>query len=1163
MRKFRIFLAFVAIATLGFAANAALSLPAATVAKLKGEVNHPFSALRQANASAFGTPSLAAPLATDGTPDMSLSGIGGWGTLEGPDGTTWFYSQTFTMNPTNKWYYGGSTITIYNDYNEKVWDFSIEIPNETLVNQIQPFGKITRTFFERNTSSYEVMVYVHRIVKAGVATADIQVHSSNGGNILTYEGAESAMLVSEGTSAYSMKERLALAYFEEVDGVETYRFDILRKGNYSEGPNPVVEHSFTIDYNTIHYSDGNSFFIKYIDGKFFYVLSHYEKPYVASYDYNTGEMTYSEDNNFIVEVYDQNYSKIGGLATPVEMGSAIPLMYAFNIFSDNDISFGYYTGDDQLNLVLATYDYVVSTDSYTYFIDAYNAKGEVVKPIASGVSDWKTLGSISGCADQMALLKSNEQGEPFYELLNLPSCQVAGVLTSSMDGRLISSEFDRVKTAGGYKYVIGMGQGGSDAYGNVIASVAWYNSDLTLDRYTNFNLGPNGEMFTPILISEYLNPYIFDTDDDMEYIYIAKIKRTDGSGKIDNVLCIANEDGSLIRKFEGNATDGDYSNGSLLNLGTSHPSLFVAFANSSANTFKIDFFNLPLTKFQGGNGTLADPYLVASAGDLMQVHNNPTAHFKQVADIDLKGIDWSPVDLQGGYDGNGHSVSNLSITESAAGNVGLFGTVTGTDASSRAYIKNLTIVGATISAGDNADAVGVVAGEVVAGEVNNVHIVGASISWDSEHASSIGGIAGSGTFQTLVSNCSLESLNVTSAHAYQTGGVLGKLGNTTHVSNCAVTLTASTRNSLGGIVGAAGGVSADGSITNCHANVELTAQNGIGGIAGSSSRIRIANCYATGSITATCPEYEDYNDPYYSAGGIIGTLATDWNGTGTIVLENCVAALSGIAVADPNNTSARYKAVGRVVGASANDLGMAGYTEKGISKCFAYKDMTINGSAISSADDTTPAGADVTLEELNKDFFETIGFVFGDNADAPWMDAALPVLFFELTPKAACFEYASVVSEETGASLTNTLRIYGGNFTSVEFSSSNEAVATIGDIMENHDDATATVEVVAVANGVATITACVDDLIFAAFKVTVDAQSGVSDAVAVKPAIVVTDNQVAAPDAVRLEIFNISGACVARAQGSTLSVAGLAQGIYVAAATDAAGKRTTLKFAKH
>ena len=152
------------------------------------------------------------------------------------------------------------------------------------------------------------MVYVHRILSPGVATSDIDVYSSDGSKVISYPDAQSAKMISEGASTYSKQERLALAYYETVtegeNVQENMRFDILRKGTYSEGPNPVVDHSFTIDYNTIHYSDGTSFDARFIDGKFYYILSHYEKPYVESYDWMTGDMVYSEDNNYIVEVYD-------------------------------------------------------------------------------------------------------------------------------------------------------------------------------------------------------------------------------------------------------------------------------------------------------------------------------------------------------------------------------------------------------------------------------------------------------------------------------------------------------------------------------------------------------------------------------------------------------------------------------------------------------------------------------------------------------------------------------------------------------------------------------------------------------------------------------------------------------------------------------------------
>lgn len=1170
MNKFRFLLSLIAIVALSFTAPAAKTLSAAKVAKLKGEVAHPFSSIRQSTsfgAKGLGKASLAAPLAASTDPAVTINDAGGWGTLEGPDGTTWFYSQTYTTNPTNKWYYGGSVITIYDDLNQKVWDFEITIPDDQLVNQIAPFGKITRSFFERNTSSYEVMVYVHRILSPGVATSDIDVYSSDGSKVISYPDAQSAKMISEGASAYSKQERLALAYYETVtegeNVQENMRFDILRKGTYSEGPNPVVDHSFTIDYNTIHYSDGTSFDARFIDGKFYYILSHYEKPYVESYDWMTGDMVYSEDNNYIVEVYDQTYKKIGGITAPVEMGSAMPTMYAFNVFSDNDISFGYYSGDGKLNLVLTSYDYVVSSDSYTYFIDVYDGDGNIIKPVTSKVDDWISLGAIPGQEDQMAFLKTTEEGNQYFEMLDVPSCTVAATIPAQLNGKRISNNFDRVASNGSYKYAISIGEAEGDAEGNVIALIGWYNKDLSFDRYTRFNLGPNGELFTPILLTEYLNPYIFDTDDDLEYIYIAKIKRTDGSGKVDNVLCIANEDGSLIREFKGNAEIGDYANGSLLNLNTSHPSIFIAYQNTSASTFKLDFFNLPFTMFAGGEGTKENPYLVSGIGDLMQVQNNQKAYFKQIADIDLSSVStWTPVDLQGGYDGGSHSIFNANIA-SDKGSLGIFGTVTGVDGTNPAYIKNLTVVNPTVTGGDDNDAIAGLAGNIVATVVDNAHVINPSFEWNATYASTIGGLVGSASFQSTISNCSVEGMNSVSDKAYQTGGILGSLGNSTHVSNCVASIKATGRNTIGGIAGAAGGVSADGSITNCHAYVDLTAENTLGGIAGSSSRIRIANCYATGTLTATRPEYGDYSEPFYSVGGIIGNLATDWNGSSNIVLENCVAALSSISVDDPNNTDGKYLALDRVVGSTVDVLGMSGYSEKGIKNCYANSAMTINGVATSATDDTKAAGADKALADMDKAFFESLGFAYGDNADAPWTaEGVLPILFFESAPKAAAFEADKITVDDVELTFTNTLQIFGGTFFDVEASSSDESVATIGGLTLDYDNFTATVSVISKGVGTATVTAVVDDIFTVSFIVEVTGNSAVDDAISAKAAIMVKDNVVIAPEAEKIEVYNISGARVAQAQQSSLSVAELSNGIYVAVATDAAGHRSTVKFVK-
>lgn len=98
-----------------------------------------------------------------------------------------------------------------------------------------------------------------------------------------------------------------------------------------------------------------------------------------------------------------------------------------------------------------------------------------------------------------------------------------------------------------------------------------------------------------------------------------------------------------------------------------------------------------------GSGTSVDPYLVTSATQLNEVRNDFTAYYKQTADIDLSGYpNWTRIgnsislddNFTGTYDGDGHKVTGLSITSTAANGNGLFGVV-----GAGGVIKNLGVSG--------------------------------------------------------------------------------------------------------------------------------------------------------------------------------------------------------------------------------------------------------------------------------------------------------------------------------------------------------------------------------------------------------------------------------------------------------------------------------------
>lgn len=145
----------------------------------------------------------------------------------------------------------------------------------------------------------------------------------------------------------------------------------------------------------------------------------------------------------------------------------------------------------------------------------------------------------------------------------------------------------------------------------------------------------DGENFTPLVNGTVLNPYLFNTDNLHEYLFLAKIKNQQ-TGIIATELWVANENGEVLRKFKGDDTKGDMSVCDVLDN-----RLVVSFANQAKGTSSAHFYNLPFEKFEkGGEGTAASPYKVSTVGDLMMIAQNPSAYYELVNDIDMSNVEW-------------------------------------------------------------------------------------------------------------------------------------------------------------------------------------------------------------------------------------------------------------------------------------------------------------------------------------------------------------------------------------------------------------------------------------------------------------------------------------------------------------------------------------------
>ena len=218
--------------------------------------------------------------------------------------------------------------------------------------------------------------------------------------------------------------------------------------------------------------------------------------------------------------------------------------------------------------------------------------------------------------------------------------------------------------------------------------------------------------------------------------------------------------------------------------------------------------------FAGGSGTQRDPYKVSNAAQLDAVRYYPEKYFIQTADINLSGVNWKPIldeepDSWGGYNGNGYSISNLTITNCTSMYIGVFGFA--------GYIENVTVKNTRIEvtknnaneelnigliAGcaqlDNCSAQGSISVNIKDSSQCSIGgLVGSSPAVEGSHSDvsinvthngsgfcRIGGIAGTSLYG--VANKSYNKGNITSSGRgrVRIGGILGEAFLYTSISKC-------------------------------------------------------------------------------------------------------------------------------------------------------------------------------------------------------------------------------------------------------------------------------------------------------------------------------------------------------------------------------------------
>ena len=291
-------------------------------------------------------------------------------------------------------------------------------------------------------------------------------------------------------------------------------------------------------------------------------------------------------------------------------------------------------------------------------------------------------------------------------------------------------------------------------------------------------------------------------------------------GWIEMKKCEYTENGNAITCWEANVVP-DYKITKLMaNNDNKERDLSSAITPEAGS-----YYNITLDKDKGYTDDGQGNYTVTSAEGLKNLaklvnDGNTDIDITLTSDIDLSGIDWTPIGIDynhryaGTFDGNGKTITGLTVTGSDQ-YAGLFGYI-----DTGGKVKDVTLEDVKIESNHSSGYVGGVAGWSY-GTLENCSVSG-SVS-GSGSSSDVGGVVG-----------------------YQTGG---------SITGCSSSATVKGTQRAGGMAG----VTNNGAtLTACYATGDVTlVSNGTdsyfaGGVVGSnSSSCTLKACYAWGSVTGS------------------------------------------------------------------------------------------------------------------------------------------------------------------------------------------------------------------------------------------------------------------------------------------------------------------------
>lgn len=299
-----------------------------------------------------------------------------------------------------------------------------------------------------------------------------------------------------------------------------------------------------------------------------------------------------------------------------------------------------------------------------------------------------------------------------------------------------------------------------------------------------------------------------------------------------------------------------------------------------------------LSYYSGGNGTMANPWQIANLNDLAALSQNLhhwSDYFIQTAAIDASAtkdfdstddnadgdlfndandaatagtnngaspIGNSTTNFTGTYNGQGYSISGLTIVRGTSTTIGFFG-ITLNAKLENIILSSGAITGSTSTGG-------------LIGAAYDTEVSKSSFSGAVTGGSNTGGLIGLNSFTaTLQSISSCFTTGTVTSNGDDAGGLIGE--NAHSIDSCYSTSTvtstdASGDDKYGGLLGFN-----YGDVSNSYATGNVTASGGeVAGLIGEAEDCTISNCYATGNVmgTSNCGGLIGYYDSVIVSAGL-------------------------------------------------------------------------------------------------------------------------------------------------------------------------------------------------------------------------------------------------------------------------------------------------------